>query len=117
MASVLPPFVETLPDGVGRVSLPTPFRVGQVNCYVLLERLVTVIDRGTLQPGSLTQLRAFLNCHRMELDDIEQIIVAHHHPDHCGAAAVLAARSQARIVCSQLEISRLVEPPDVQAPA
>jgi glyoxylase-like metal-dependent hydrolase (beta-lactamase superfamily II) len=115
MASVLPPIVEALPDGVGRVSLPTPFRVGRVNCYVLTERPVTVIDPGTLQRGSLAQLRDFLKSHGLDFDDVEQIIVTHHHADHCGAAAVLAARSQARIVCGHPEVSRLIEPVDFQS--
>ena len=115
MAPVLPAFVEALPDGVSRASLPTPFRVGRVNCYVLLERPVTVIDPGTLQPGSLARLRALLSCVGLDFDDIEQIIVTHHHADHCGAAAVLAARSDARIVCGLPEVARLLEPPDVQS--
>jgi glyoxylase-like metal-dependent hydrolase (beta-lactamase superfamily II) len=115
MAPVLPAFVEALPDGVSRVSLPTPFRVGRVNCYVLLERPVTVLDPGTLQPGSLAKLRDLLNSNGRDFDDIEQIIVTHHHADHCGAAAVLAARSDARIVCGLPEVASLVEPPDVQS--
>ena len=115
MASELPPLVKTLPDGVGRVSLPTPFRVGRVNCYVLPERPVTVIDPGTLQPGSLAKLRAFLKSDGLDFDDVEQIIVTHHHADHCGAAAVLAARSRASIVCGHPEVSRLLEPADFQS--
>jgi len=112
---VLPAFVEGLPDGVGRVSLPTPFRVGRVNCYVLLEAPVTVVDPGTLQPGSLAKLRALLNSNRLDFDDVEQIIVTHHHADHCGAAAVLAARSDARIVCGVPEVASLLEPADVES--
>ncbi len=115
MAPVLPAFVEALPDGVSRVSLPTPFRVGRVNCYVLLERPVTVLDPGTLQPGSLAKLRDLLNANGRDFDDIEQIIVTHHHADHCGAAAVLAARSDARIVCGLPEVASLLEPADVQS--
>lgn len=115
MRKALPAFVETLPDGVLRVSLPTPFRVGSVNCYVLLERPVTVLDPGTLQPGSLAKLRELLNANGRDFDDIEQIIVTHHHADHCGAAAVLAARSDARIVCGLPEVARLLEPADAQS--
>lgn len=115
MERVLPAFVEALPDGVRRVSLPTPFRVGRVNCYVLLERPVTVLDPGTLQPGSLAKLRELLKANGRDFDDIEQIIVSHHHADHCGAAAVLAARADARIVCGVPEVARLLEPADVQS--
>ena len=115
MAPVLPAFVESLPDGVGRASLPTPFRVGRVNCYVLLERPVTVIDPGTLQPGSLAKLKDLLKANGLGFDDIEQIIVTHHHADHCGAAAVLAARSDAPITCGLPEVASLLEPADVQS--
>ena len=96
MAPVLPGFVETLPDGVRCVGLPTPFRVGSVNCYVLLEPPVTVIDPGTLQPGSLAKLKSLLRSEGLDFDDVQQIIVTHHHADHCGAAAVLAARTGRR---------------------
>ncbi len=115
MDRVLPAFVEALPDGVHQVSLPTPFRVGSVNCYVLLERPVTVLDPGTLQPGSLATLRGLLKAHGRDFDDIEQVIVTHHHADHCGAAAVLAARAGARIVCGAPEVPRLLQPADVQS--
>lgn len=112
MMAALPAFVEALPDWVGRVSLPTPFRVGRVNCYVLPEPPVTVVDPGTLQRGSLASLRALLQSYGLDLDDVEQVVVTHHHADHCGAAAVLAARSQARIVCGHPELVRLLEPED-----
>ncbi len=115
MASVLPEFAEALPDGVSRVTLPTPFRVGQVNCYVLPERPVTIIDPGTLEPGSPARLRALLNDHGLDFDDVEQIIVTHHHADHSGAAAVLAARSNAPIVCGLPEVGSLVARADVES--
>lgn len=115
MDRVLPAFVEGLPDGVSRVSLPTPFRVGRVNCYVLLDPPVTVFDPGTLQPGSLAKLRDLLRANGRDFDDIEQIIVSHHHADHSGAAAVLAARADARIVCGFPEVARLLEPAAAQS--
>jgi glyoxylase-like metal-dependent hydrolase (beta-lactamase superfamily II) len=115
MAFALPPFVEALPDGVSQVSLPTPFRVGRVNCYLLAEPPVTVIDPGTLRPGSLEQLEALLNSKALGLADIERIVVTHAHPDHFGAAAAVAVRSGARIVCGLPEVPSLVGPKDVQS--
>jgi glyoxylase-like metal-dependent hydrolase (beta-lactamase superfamily II) len=113
LPSVLPAFVEELPEGVRQVSLPTPFRVGSVNCYVLLGCPVTVIDPGTLQPGSLAQLRGVLMGNGLDFDDVEQVVVTHAHADHFGAAAVLAARSRARIVCGVPEVPSLLQPPSV----
>ncbi len=114
---MLPAFVDRLPAWVQPVSLPTPFWLGSVNCYLLTERPVTVIDPGTLQPGSLGRLRAVLNSNGLDFDDIEVVVVTHAHPDHYGAAAVLAARSQARIVCALDEVENLLGLEDVEARA
>ena len=114
MASVLPPFVEALPDGVVRVSLPTPFHVGRVNCYLLVDPPVTVIDPGTLQAGSIDELAAALASSGLGLGDVEQIVVTHAHPDHFGAAAAIADRSGAGIVCGLPERAGLLGPSDSQ---
>ena len=114
MASVLPPFVEALPDGVSRAHLPTPFHVGPVNCYVLVDPPVTVIDPGTLQPGSIDELAAVLGSSGLGFGDVEQVVVTHAHPDHFGAAAAIAARSGARIVCGLAERAGLLGPSDPQ---
>ena len=115
MSFVLPPFAEALPDGVSRASLPTPFRVGRVNCYLLVDPPVTVIDPGTLQPGSLDELATLLSSKGLGWRDIEQIVVTHGHADHFGAAAEIAARSGGRIVCGLPEVASLVGPRDSQS--
>ncbi len=114
MAAVLPPFVAALPDGVSRVSLPTPFHVGRVNCYLLVDPPVTVIDPGTLQEGSIGMLEAALASSGLAFGDVEQIVVTHAHPDHFGAAAAVAARSGAPIVCGLPERAALLGPGDSQ---
>jgi glyoxylase-like metal-dependent hydrolase (beta-lactamase superfamily II) len=115
MASLLPPFVDALPDGVSRASLPVPFHVGRVNCYLLVDPPVTVIDPGTLQPGSIDELATLLSSRGLEFGDVEQIVVTHAHPDHFGAAAAIAARSGGRIVCGLPEVASLVGPGDSQS--
>jgi glyoxylase-like metal-dependent hydrolase (beta-lactamase superfamily II) len=112
VASLLPPFVDALPDGVSRARLPIPFRVGRVNCYLLGDPPVTVIDPGTLQPGSLDELATLLSSRGLGFSDVEQIVITHAHPDHFGAAAVIAARSGGRIVCGLPEVASLVGPGD-----
>ena len=115
MAPLLPPFVEGLPDGVSLASLPTPFRVGRVNCYLLADSPVTIVDPGTLQPGSLAEIAALLRSRGLGFSDVEQIVVTHAHPDHFGAAAVIAARSGARIVSGHSELPSLIGPTDPQS--
>jgi glyoxylase-like metal-dependent hydrolase (beta-lactamase superfamily II) len=112
MAPFLPPFVETIPDGVKLVSLPTPFQVGHVNCYLLAESPVTIIDPGTLLPGSLELLGALLTSNGLGFSDVEQVVVTHAHPDHFGAAAAVAARSGGSVICGVPEIAGLIGPAD-----
>jgi glyoxylase-like metal-dependent hydrolase (beta-lactamase superfamily II) len=116
MASALPPFVETLPDGVIRLGLRTPFPVGRVNCYLLPEPPVTLIDPGTLHPGSIEEIeRALCDRGLRGFEDVEQVVVTHGHPDHFGAAATVAARSGAQIVCGLPDAPSLTGPTDVQS--
>ncbi len=110
MEALLPRFISTLPDGVARASLPTPFRVGHVNCYLLTDPPVTLIDPGTLEPGSLEALATFLREHGLTFTDVEQVVITHAHPDHFGSAAVVAARAGARIVCGGPERETLLGP-------
>ena len=108
MTTVLPPLVARLPDGVTRAILPNPFGAHTVNCYLLADPPVTVIDPGTLQSGSLGRLSALLAKDGLRLDDVEQVVVTHAHPDHFGAAGAVAARSGARIICGRPEIAALI---------
>jgi glyoxylase-like metal-dependent hydrolase (beta-lactamase superfamily II) len=103
----LPPLVRELPAGVLRARLPTPFAVGTVNCYVLVEPPVTVVDPGTVTPASLECLRAMLDGAGCSLDDVEQVVVTHAHPDHFGAAAWVARHSGSVILAGRAEVAAL----------
>jgi glyoxylase-like metal-dependent hydrolase (beta-lactamase superfamily II) len=99
-----PPLVRGLPAGISRARLPTPFPVGTVNCYLLTEPPVTLVDPGTLTAASLKGLRALLAGAGCALDDIEQVVVTHAHPDHFGAAAWVARRSGGVILAGRDEV-------------
>ena len=62
MSSSVPlaPVIDHLPAGIVHVALPTPFPVGPVNCYVLLDDPVTVVDPGMLWADSTELLEAAL---------------------------------------------------------
>ncbi len=115
MTFALPPFVEAVPDGFHHARLPTPFRVGAVNCYVLAEPPVTVIDPGVLNAESIAGIESLLGSLGLGFADVEQIVVTHAHPDHFGAAAELASRSGARIVCGAPEVASVTGPSDLAA--
>jgi glyoxylase-like metal-dependent hydrolase (beta-lactamase superfamily II) len=98
---------DDLPDGVLHVPLPTPFPVGAVNCYVILDGPVTVIDPGMMWADSTDQLEAALASVGRAIRDVDQVLVTHGHPDHFGAAGWLADAADATVVCGRAEQPKL----------
>jgi glyoxylase-like metal-dependent hydrolase (beta-lactamase superfamily II) len=103
----LTPVVDELPEGVLHVELPTPFPVGPVNCYVLLDDPVTVVDPGMLWIDSTAQLEAALREAGRSVGEVAQILVTHGHPDHFGAAGWLADAADASVLCGRAELPKL----------
>ena len=60
MRDPLVPLIDHLPESTLAFELPTPFPVGPVNCYVLLEEPVTVVDPGMLFGDTIATAEAFL---------------------------------------------------------
>jgi glyoxylase-like metal-dependent hydrolase (beta-lactamase superfamily II) len=82
--------VHTLP-------IPTPFVVGRVNCYLVEDDPLTLVDTGPNSGTSLTALEAALAEHGRRVEDLERIVVTHQHIDHFGLVAILAQRSGAEV--------------------
>jgi glyoxylase-like metal-dependent hydrolase (beta-lactamase superfamily II) len=106
-AAALAPVVEHLPDGIVHVPLPTPFPVGPVNCYVLVEDPVTVVDPGMLWADSTELLEGALRAEGRSLADVSQVVITHGHPDHFGAAGWLADTADAVVLCGRPELPKL----------
>lgn len=109
MSSVpLAPVIDALPDGIVHVALPTPFPVGPVNCYVLVDAPVTVVDPGMLWNGSTELVEAALASNGLAVTDVDQVLVTHGHPDHFGAAGWLADTADATVLCGRPEVPKIV---------
>ncbi|KQL45507.1 hydrolase glyoxylase [Brevibacillus choshinensis] len=74
---------EMAPD-VFRLELPTPFNVGPVNVYLVKGEKLTLIDVGPLTEEAWQALTNGLSSIGMSIEQIEQIVLTHHHVDHCG---------------------------------
>ncbi len=83
--------------GIHCLPVPTPFAVGRVNCYLVEDEPLTLVDTGPNSATSLTALEAALAAHGRKVEDLERIIVTHQHIDHIGLVAILAARSGAEV--------------------
>ena len=79
-----------------RIPLPLP-HIGSVNTWLLRGDPLTLIDTGPREDRALTTLEAGLRGAGVRLEDLELVLVTHHHLDHSGLAATIAARSGARI--------------------
>jgi glyoxylase-like metal-dependent hydrolase (beta-lactamase superfamily II) len=70
--------------GLAKITLSTPFPVGDVNVYLVKGDTLSLIDAGPLTDTAWEQLKRELKTFGYTPDDIEQIILTHHHPDHAG---------------------------------
>jgi glyoxylase-like metal-dependent hydrolase (beta-lactamase superfamily II) len=77
--------------------VPTPFAVGRVNCYLIEDDPLTLVDTGPNSGTSLTTLEAALAEHGRRVEDLERIVLTHQHIDHNGLAQILADRSGAEV--------------------
>ena len=77
--------------------VPTPFAVGRVNCYLIEDDPLTLVDAGPNSGTSLTVLEAALAEHGRRIEDLERIVLTHQHIDHIGLAQILAERSGAEV--------------------
>jgi glyoxylase-like metal-dependent hydrolase (beta-lactamase superfamily II) len=79
-----------------RIPLPLP-HIGSVNAWLLRGDPLTLIDTGPCERQALAALDAGLRAAGVRLEDLELVLVTHHHLDHTGLATTLAERSGARI--------------------
>lgn len=90
-----------------RLSIPTPFYVGDVNVYLVKADPVTLIDVGPKTDAAEAELRRQLRENGLEFSDIKRIVLTHAHEDHCGLSKVIRDESQAVVMLHPWESSHL----------
>jgi glyoxylase-like metal-dependent hydrolase (beta-lactamase superfamily II) len=83
--------------GVHRLAVPTPFLVGRVNCYLIEDEPLTLVDTGPNSGKSLDELERALAERGHRIEDLELIVLTHQHMDHIGLLEILARRSGAQV--------------------
>jgi len=81
---------------IDRVELPVPY-LGTVNLWLLRGEPLTLVDTGPGNEESLRTLERGLETLGVRLEELELLLLTHHHLDHSGLAAAIKERSGARV--------------------
>src|SRR4051794_5963068 len=71
--------------------------VGSVNAWLLRGDPLTLVDTGPRDGAALAALESGLRRHGLRIEDLELVLLTHHHVDHLGLAATIRERSGAAI--------------------
>jgi glyoxylase-like metal-dependent hydrolase (beta-lactamase superfamily II) len=81
------------------LAIPTPWAVGDVNCFLVDDDPLTLVDTGPDTPAARAAIDAALAEHGRKVEDLGRIVLTHQHLDHAGLAAWLRDRSGAEVLC------------------
>ena len=86
----------TMVADVVHIPLPLAF-LGSVNVWLLKGEPLTLVDTGPANEEALAVLEQSLEAEGISLEEIELVLLTHHHLDHSGLATAIKERSGARI--------------------
>jgi len=78
------------------MSLPLPY-MGGVNVWLLRGDPLTLVDTGPATDAALSSLEEQLIGHGTAIEELELVVLTHHHLDHTGLATHIKERSGATI--------------------
>ena len=93
--------------GIVRLRIPTPFAVGRVNCYLIEDEPLTLVDTGPNSGKALDELGAQLAARGHSIDDLELVVVTHQHIDHLGLVEIVVEHSGAEVAALGAAANRL----------
>ncbi len=93
--------------GIHRLRIPTPFAVGRVNCYLIEDEPLTLVDTGPNSGKALDELEHQLSDIGHAIDDLELVILTHQHIDHLGLIEVIESRSGAEVAAIDVAVEHM----------
>jgi glyoxylase-like metal-dependent hydrolase (beta-lactamase superfamily II) len=90
--------------GVYLIQIPTPFAVGAVNVYLIAGKSVTLVDVGPRTAEAWDALTGGMEKLGFRLQDIEQVVLTHHHVDHIGLLERVRKAAGARVFAHPLAV-------------
>jgi len=92
---------------IHRLRIPTPFAVGRVNCYLIEDEPLTLVDTGPNSGKALDELQSQLAERGHSIDDLELVVVTHQHIDHLGLVEIIVEHSGAEVAALGIAAERL----------
>ncbi len=93
--------------GIHRLSIPTPFAVGRVNCYLIEDEPLTLVDTGPNSGKALDELQRQLGERDHAIDELDLVILTHQHIDHLGLVEIVVEHSGAEVAAIGVAAERL----------
>jgi glyoxylase-like metal-dependent hydrolase (beta-lactamase superfamily II) len=93
---------EAAGSGIHAIAVPTPFLVGRVNCYLIEDDPLTLVDTGPNSGKSLDELAGGLSALGHSIEELGLIVLTHQHMDHLGLVEILQRRSGAEVAALDL---------------
>jgi glyoxylase-like metal-dependent hydrolase (beta-lactamase superfamily II) len=93
--------------GIHQLRIPTPFAVGRVNCYLIEDKPLTLVDTGPNSGKALDELQRQLADHGHSIADLELVILTHQHIDHLGLVEIIVEHSGAEVAAIDVAVRRL----------
>jgi glyoxylase-like metal-dependent hydrolase (beta-lactamase superfamily II) len=88
---------------IEKLVVPTPFPVGPINLYLIMDDPLTLLDTGPKTDEARKALGEQLGRLGFRFQDLRRIILTHTHEDHCGLAGALQRESGARVYVHEWE--------------
>jgi glyoxylase-like metal-dependent hydrolase (beta-lactamase superfamily II) len=94
-------------EGIHRLRIPTPFVVGRVNCYLIEDEPLTLVDTGPNSGKALDELGHQLADRGHSIEELELVVLTHQHIDHLGLVEIIADRSGAEVAAIDAAVNFL----------
>ena len=95
--------------GIHMLEMPTPFAIGNVNCFLIEDEPLTLIDTGPNSGRTLDAMQEAMAAHGHAIDDLGLILITHNHTDHLGLVEILVEHSGAEVGALGLAAHRLAD--------